>query len=89
MMPGFSGPIASRKRANITDDSHELYGIHGNHPAIITSEIFDKVQEEKKYRSNIEAGETGSCEGGADKILDQILNQSKALPILYRAHSAQ
>ena len=59
MMPGYSGPIASRKRANITDDSHELYGIHGNHPAIITSEIFDKVQEEKKYRSNIEAGETG------------------------------
>lgn len=29
------------------------------------------------------------CKGGADKILDQILNQSKALPILYRAHSAQ
>lgn len=41
------------------DGSHDKYVISGNHPAIISAEMFNAVQDEKKRRSNVEKGEAG------------------------------
>ena len=41
------------------DGSHDKYVISGNHPAIISAEMFNAVQKEKKRRSNVEKGEAG------------------------------
>ena len=46
-------------RVQNMDGSHDKYVISGNHPAIISSEMFNAVQDEKKRRSNIEKGEAG------------------------------
>ncbi len=46
-------------RIQNTDGSHDRYVISGNHPAIISAEMFKAVQEEKKRRSNIEKDATG------------------------------
>ena len=46
-------------RVQNKDGSHDKYVISGNHPAIISSEMFQAVQDEKKRRSNVEKGEAG------------------------------
>lgn len=45
-------------RIQNTDGSHDRYVTSGNHPAIISAEMFKAVQEEKKRRSNIEKDAT-------------------------------
>lgn len=46
-------------RVQNKDGSHDKYVISGNHPAIISSEMFQAVQDEKKRRSNVEKSEAG------------------------------
>ncbi|MCE5344387.1 MAG: recombinase family protein, partial [Eubacteriales bacterium] len=50
----------SSKRVINSDGSHEQFVIKGNHPAIITQEIFDAVQQIRNQRSNVYRDEVGS-----------------------------
>jgi site-specific DNA recombinase len=50
----------SSKRVINNDGSHEQFIIKGSHPAIITQEIFDAVQQIRNYRSNVYRDEVGS-----------------------------
>jgi len=50
----------SSKRVINNDGSHEQFVIRGNHPAIITQEIFDAVQQIRNLRSNVYRDEVGS-----------------------------
>ena len=45
---------------NVDGEEGQLYKLNNSHPAIISNEIFDAVQEEKLKRSNVVIGENGT-----------------------------
>jgi len=56
----FKTDRVSSKRVINNDGSHKQFVIRGNHPAIITQEIFDAVQQIKNQRNNVYRDEVGS-----------------------------
>lgn len=54
----------SNVRVSNKDGSHDRYTINGNHPAIISQEMFQAVQKEKQRRSNVERGDGGAKRKG-------------------------
>ena len=45
---------------NVDGEEGQVYKLNNSHPAIISNEIFDAVQEEKLKRSNVVIGENGT-----------------------------
>ena len=45
---------------NVGGKEGQIYKLNNSHPAIISKEIFDAVQEEKLKRSNVVIGENGT-----------------------------
>ena len=51
-------PISKRRLDNLGEE--DRYYIHNHHEPIITEEMFNRVQEERSRRSNVEIGEDGT-----------------------------
>ena len=45
---------------NVDGEEGQIYKLNNSHPAIISNEIFDVVQEEKLKRSNVVVDENGT-----------------------------
>lgn len=52
-------PVNRRVRNSGIEDSHPIYLVERHHEAIISREMFDAVQSEKRIRSNVELDESG------------------------------
>lgn len=44
---------------NVGGEESQIYKLNNSHPAIISKEMFDTVQEEKIQRSNLDISENG------------------------------
>lgn len=44
---------------NVDGEEGQIYRLNNSHPAIISKEMFDAVQEEKIQRSNLDVSENG------------------------------
>ena len=44
---------------NVGGKEGQIYKLNNSHPAIISKEMFDAVQEEKKHRTNVELTSDG------------------------------
>ena len=49
---------------NVDGEEGQIYKLNNSHPAIISNEIFDAVQEEKLKRSNVIVDESGTRRSG-------------------------
>lgn len=49
---------------NVDGEEGQVYKLNNSHPAIISNEIFDAVQEEKLKRSNLVVDENGTHRSG-------------------------
>ncbi len=45
---------------NVGGEEGQIYKLKNSHPAIISQEMFDAVQEEKQKRSNVVVDENGT-----------------------------
>ncbi len=57
--------MTGKKRKN--DGQRSKYYVKDSHPAIVSAEVFDKVQEEMVKRSRIKSKENGTIENSGSK----------------------
>lgn len=64
-----------KAKRKVNEGEVERYAAEGNNEPIITEEIFNKVQEERSHRSNIEIGEDGVKKRKSTSIQRKDLNR--------------
>lgn len=64
---------------NVGGEEGQIYKLNNSHPAIISKEMFDAVQEEKHKRSNVIVDENGTHRNTTKYSSKKTMEESKLL----------